>query len=684
MIKNLLLSVLLLISYSSFSQSIVSTEVSKKKILIEEFTGINSEYCPEGHAMSKLLMEKHPDTVYTIAIHAGTYANPKAEQPDYRTPFGDAFVTEYDVDSYPSAVINRTLFSGEEAMPLSVSKWEDKAEEVLSQDAPVNIGIETIYDPITRNFKVKLEAYYTADVDETDNFIHVALVQDNIVGLQNAIGPKYVHMHMLRHLITGQWGEKISGMSEGTLIEKSYNYALPDSINGIPLLPQKCKIIAFISKDKKTVYNCEAADVCELDAEITLDSDNVAFLNIDQEYFFDYTITHKKYQPAQYLVTLDTIECPETWTSCLYKDEDAGLGLQLYLMQDLPFDFKMRIKPDCKGVARFKLNIEGIDGAKLLDEPQEVVIYAGYESVMMYATSTDIPATVNDIYKASLDKKCKDDYAVITPRDLESSSDKETYKNINNIFFNVSTASRFMTPSQIEILMDCVDNGANLFISGQDIGWDINDSKGHSGGSEFKTFYKDYLKAKFISDGDESTKVTAKAINAYRSMGESPLENCFEGSKYNLDQIEALEDAVTTFYYDDDTAKVAGVAHKKDNSYISYIAFNLEYLSNSTHRDNMISLTKDFFDGKLGVEEYSGMMKNLLAIYPNPASNYTTLKGLTEDVSWIKIFDVQGKLVQTIDVNSLNNELRIDVSNLTSGLYQIVTDSGLEKKFIKK
>jgi hypothetical protein len=59
-------------------------------------------------------------------------------------------------------------------------------------------------------------------------------------------------------------------------------------------------------------------------------------------------------------------------------------------------------------------------------------------------------------------------------------------------------------------------------------------------------------------------------------------------------------------------------------------------------------------------------------LYPNPASGYITLKALSElkDFSGIKIFDYTGKLV-LMQNDAFNGETKIDISNLTKGMYLI-------------
>lgn len=37
---------------SAFAQTIVSTSPQNKKVILEEFTGVNCVYCPQGHAIA--------------------------------------------------------------------------------------------------------------------------------------------------------------------------------------------------------------------------------------------------------------------------------------------------------------------------------------------------------------------------------------------------------------------------------------------------------------------------------------------------------------------------------------------------------------------------------------------------------------------------------------------------------
>jgi PKD repeat protein len=89
--------------------------------------------------------------------------------------------------------------------------------------------------------------------------------------------------------------------------------------------------------------------------------------------------------------------------------------------------------------------------------------------------------------------------------------------------------------------------------------------------------------------------------------------------------------------------------------------------------------------GGVGVEENSLSFVN---IYPNPTESevIVDLTAVSENVSKITLLDITGKEVKSIGVTE-NSNTKFDVSNLASGLYQVVisgSESTLTRRIIKK
>jgi hypothetical protein len=88
-----------------------------------------------------------------------------------------------------------------------------------------------------------------------NNVINVVFLENGVIGYQSGGGSNYVHNHILRHMLTGQWGEVITTPISGTLITKTYNYTVPLSYNGIVPNIDNCDITIFVTRaDNKTTH----------------------------------------------------------------------------------------------------------------------------------------------------------------------------------------------------------------------------------------------------------------------------------------------------------------------------------------------------------------------------------------------------------------------------------------------
>lgn len=243
---------------TSFAQTIVPTTPQNKKAILEEFTGINCVFCPDGHTRAQNIKNAHPDDFFIINIHQGGFAN---GTPDFRTPYGDAIVAQsYSGGGfgYPSGTINRHLFPGRSmanGTAMDRGQWAISANEIIQQPSPVNLAVEASIDVATRVITVHVEAYYTSNSPESTNKLNVALLQNNTKGPQTGggMGNNYNHMHRLVELITGQWGETIATTTAGTFVDRTFTYTIPADYNNVGAELLDMEIVAFISNTRQEI-----------------------------------------------------------------------------------------------------------------------------------------------------------------------------------------------------------------------------------------------------------------------------------------------------------------------------------------------------------------------------------------------------------------------------------------------
>jgi len=264
-----LLSILSLLAfsvYSLFAQTIVGTDPENKNVILEDFTGINCPNCPSGHAIAQAIYDAHPDDVVLVNIHTGGYANPSGNQPDYRTQWGSAIAGQTDLQGYPAGTVNRHLFPGwsqpgGSGTAMSRSRWTGAANQMLAEPSYLNVGVEATIVTSTRQLVVYVEVYYTDDSPAGMNYLNVAIMQNNIVGYQSGGGANYNHMHMLRHLLTGQWGVEITETTQGSLYTGTFTYELPEDYRDVDVILENLDIAAFVTESHQEVISGNMADI---------------------------------------------------------------------------------------------------------------------------------------------------------------------------------------------------------------------------------------------------------------------------------------------------------------------------------------------------------------------------------------------------------------------------------------
>ena len=169
---------------SMFAQLPVSTTPKSRKVVLEEFTGIHCQYCPDGHKIAQQIEASKPaNDVMLVNIHTGGYATPSTGEPDYRTAEGNAIagMPGMGITGYPTGAINRHVFSGT-AMAHSRGAWVTNVNTMLAQSSPVNVALQGTLNAVTRVLTVAAQVYYTGNSITPTNSLTIMLTEDWVVG----------------------------------------------------------------------------------------------------------------------------------------------------------------------------------------------------------------------------------------------------------------------------------------------------------------------------------------------------------------------------------------------------------------------------------------------------------------------------------------------------------------------
>lgn len=226
--------------------------VAYKKILFEEYTGVQCSNCPKGHQTTEDILADHGDSIIAVAIHNDNpLANPwdNAKFPDqvlFRVAEGITISQKLGGSAaIPSATINRTLFAGEPREAVFRPFWVGYVNQALGGPSPLNIDLSGQYNDATRELLVTVKLHFTQDVDSTCN-LSIMISESGIVSPQLlvdlSIDTFYVHDHIFRGMMTPAFGTLTNQTTElGRVVIKQFKTTLPDDWD-----EDNCHIIAAV------------------------------------------------------------------------------------------------------------------------------------------------------------------------------------------------------------------------------------------------------------------------------------------------------------------------------------------------------------------------------------------------------------------------------------------------------
>ena len=155
------------INYATLPRVTV-TKVPRRKVVVEEYTGMWCGYCPRGIALMENLAHKYGEDFIGIAIHTGGRADPLT-------------CTDYawkatDYISRPSLDMNRNLLLG-------YFKAQTEFEEERSKGADMDVEVSAVWDKEKNNITVTPRVTFCVNRDEAPYGFAYVLTEDGMSNL---------------------------------------------------------------------------------------------------------------------------------------------------------------------------------------------------------------------------------------------------------------------------------------------------------------------------------------------------------------------------------------------------------------------------------------------------------------------------------------------------------------------
>jgi hypothetical protein len=239
-----------------------------KNVLIEDFTAVHCDNCPNAQHWSEVLVGQYPGRVSVIGVHCSNLAIPGAGFPDFRTPHGDDLIAL--LGTYPGLPIgdvNRKVFSGNASPLMTYPQWISNTPNELNLVPIANMSINSkSFDSVSKTLTLQVTVTFTQS-SPNPYYFSAALIESGMIGRQqtadqatyppDGVNDTFKFAHVLRKFMNPYNGLKIT---DAPVKGKSYTIKFLTSLDNA-WVTNNCRIVAFVHKRSAT--NNEVEQVLE-------------------------------------------------------------------------------------------------------------------------------------------------------------------------------------------------------------------------------------------------------------------------------------------------------------------------------------------------------------------------------------------------------------------------------------
>lgn len=252
----------------------------RKKILIEELSGVTCVNCPQGADQLDTLMKRNPDLLEVVTIHTGALTDriPGHSIQNFQTDDGRALreLVWGEQGNKPTAAFDRRRYGnqGNTYFVNVYTNWPDAVARAKNDGGttPVNIYISSTYNSSQDRYEVEAKVAYTAAVTG-QQALNIFLIENDIKDAQeystSNIDDNYIFNHVFRRAITPAVGRLF--LTDRSTKEAGRVYVFRTSFKIDPTdekqkfwKPENMKLVAFVSMSEpsdKHVLHVQETDL---------------------------------------------------------------------------------------------------------------------------------------------------------------------------------------------------------------------------------------------------------------------------------------------------------------------------------------------------------------------------------------------------------------------------------------
>jgi len=669
------LSAMLLFTGVAFGQA-------KKYPLFEHFTQASCGPCATQNPYFQAVYYANESNVHHVAYHTSwPGVDPMY---NFNPDESDAMVDFYGVTGVPDMYINGSGVGG----PAGVT--QDVVNNLLTETSPIRIEVTESTVGSTRNVHVEV---ITVGTVPAGTYKIKAAVVEHLIDYITPPGTngETEFPNVFRESITGTAGATYTPAAIGGSVAFDYSYTLePEYVAE--------EIYALV-----WVQNSASKEV--LNSGSAMDPD-IEVINTSVNTFVQGTIGAASTFNGQVLNLSDaagmnmhiefSAQQPGDWTASYTYDGTTYTGatdVSIAASGDVPVSINVNVGAT-PAVGEYMLTVTFPDNPEIFAQSLSYYIIQGVTDLVVnneVGFGDGSPYGTYDwesMYTGGLAAAGVTAYAATSHFTMKKGFGSGALNAVENIYYNVGWTFPCLIDDaeKIDQLMEFMDGGGNLFISGQDIGWEVNEYAAYY--PEAVDFYENYLMANYITDAAAgATTFTAVTTDEwYGAVAASDISKPYGTTYYYPEQIEANNvDAFDIFTYNEGT-KVGGVRAETADYKSVYLGIGIEMIEDEAVRNAVMAATYAYFTGDVNGVEFDQLLQGLLGgAQPNPAVNSTVIpmQNIAEDMT-LYVSDLAGRLVYAAPVAAGTQAFTLPTESLGAGMYFYYLTNGAQSTQTEK
>lgn len=222
-----------------------------KNVLIEDISGVRCVNCPDAAVTAHEIRDDHPGRVVVMTLHSWKFSG-------FTRPIADTFNTQVATDiidnligspsGLPTGSVDRKTYTGKTDPLLPPPTWASFVNDQLNEKSAVNLDLETIHKPGSRDVIVNVTATFLEE-QTVNTHLSLFITESHIISPQKSDTAQtgqidqFEHNFILRAGITSFSGLLLSNsIPAGTVYEKGIALEIPSKYD-----ISNCSIVAIIS-----------------------------------------------------------------------------------------------------------------------------------------------------------------------------------------------------------------------------------------------------------------------------------------------------------------------------------------------------------------------------------------------------------------------------------------------------